>query len=130
MVLGRPDSPLVGRTLSRIENPICDTRSNLQRAQVLKQMQVLRDSSNGNKYSFKRLLPAVTFGSLLLLFWSVIIADALGKTDYHYWMDALIWGSGTLIPTLAPYIFTRKSEGYSVPRGRDPVSERYKRRVD
>ena len=77
----------------------------------LPSVDVLRDSNNGNKLSFKRVLPALTFGSLLLLFWSVILADAFGKTDYHYWMDALIWNAGTLIPTLAPYIFARKHEG-------------------
>jgi hypothetical protein len=73
-------------------------------------MEVLRDSNNGNKLSFKRVLPAVAFTSLFVLFWSVIIADALGRTDYHHWMDALIWGSGTLVPTLAPYVFNRKNE--------------------
>ncbi len=72
-------------------------------------MQVLREGTTG-KLSFKRIVPAIVLGSLLLLFWSVVIADALGLTEYHYWMDALMWNAGTLIPTLAPYVFTRKTE--------------------
>jgi hypothetical protein len=92
-------------------------------------MQALREVNGSKKLSFKRVLPALTFGSLLLLFWSVVIADALGKTDYHYWMDALIWGSGTLVPTLAPYVLTRKHETYTR-RDFDPVSDYQRMRLD
>ena len=72
-------------------------------------MQILREGTTG-KLSFKRIVPAVVLSSLLILFWTVVIADVLGRTDYHYWMDALMWNAGTLIPTLAPYILTRKNE--------------------